>query len=300
MSKVFDKRRLKNLYIPSKNSSGGENGQVTIIGGSYLFHGAALLSLKVASRICDMVFFATPEKSVGHVAEQMKSKLLSFIWVPWDEIESYIAKSDAVLIGPGFLRFGKEKTPENLRGYANHAEGKISREITGRMLKKFPGKSWVIDAGSLQTMDPEWIPENAILTPNNKEFQILFKVSFPNFNINEVAKTVEIMARKYNCVIAYKGPTSVVATREETVLIEGGNPGMTKGGTGDVLAGLTVALLAKNDPFLAAASASYILKAAADELYKEVGTTYNADDLANRIPGVFKKLLNQTRALDKF
>ena len=57
-------------------------------------------------------------------------------------------------------------------------------------------------------------------------------------------------------------------------------------------AGLTVALLAKNEPFLAAASASYIAKAAADELYKKVGVNYNADDLADKIPEVLSRLTN--------
>src|SRR4030065_1868546 len=105
MQKVFDISQLKDLYKPSKSSKGEDNGQVTIIGGSSLFHGAPILALKSASRIVDMVFFATPEKSVGMVAEQLKSKLLSFIWVPWEEAENYITKSDAVLIGPGFMRF---------------------------------------------------------------------------------------------------------------------------------------------------------------------------------------------------
>ncbi|EKD95859.1 MAG: hypothetical protein ACD_24C00299G0001, partial [uncultured bacterium] len=47
--------------------------------------------------------------------------------------------------------------------------------------------------------------------------------------------------------------------------------------------------LAKNDPFLSACAASYIVKAAADELYKKVGVNYNADDLADAIPRLLKK-----------
>jgi len=47
----FDPRELKKLYKPAHESAGEDNGQVTIIGGSSLFHGAPLLALKVASRI---------------------------------------------------------------------------------------------------------------------------------------------------------------------------------------------------------------------------------------------------------
>lgn len=75
--RLFNPSELKLLYKPANNSSGEDNGQVTIIGGSKLFHGAPLLSLKVASRITDMVFFATPESSVGELAQ--KIKLNSFL-----------------------------------------------------------------------------------------------------------------------------------------------------------------------------------------------------------------------------
>jgi len=87
--KEFDVASLKKLYIPSKNSTGEDNGQVTIIGGSSLFHGAPLLSLKVASRIVDMVFFSSPEPTISDVANGIKSKLLSFVWIPWSEVEDY-------------------------------------------------------------------------------------------------------------------------------------------------------------------------------------------------------------------
>ncbi len=282
--KVFGKSELKGLYRPEQDSSGENNGQVTIIGGSKLFSGAPLLSLKVASRISDMVFFTSPEPSVGAIAERIKSKLFSFIWVPWEDVGAYIKKSDAILIGPGFMRFGSEKTPEEKRNYNHHEAGKESRQITKKMLTKFPNKRWVIDAGSLQVIDPELLPKGCVITPNRKEFELLFKVKQDQKNITQ-------MAKKYNCIINSKGPINIVCSSKECVEIKGGNAGLTKGGTGDVLAGLAVALLAKNKPFLAAASASFITKAAADDLYQKVDINYNADDLADKIPEMLKKLL---------
>ena len=71
---IFKRDDLKKLYKPANDSSGEENGQVTIIGGSELFHGAPLFCLTTASRIVDMVFFTSPEKSVGEVANKIKSK----------------------------------------------------------------------------------------------------------------------------------------------------------------------------------------------------------------------------------
>jgi len=282
--KIFNESELKKLCKPAQKISGEDNGQITIIGGSKLFHGAPLLSLKVASRIVDMVFFATPEPSVGKVAEQFKSKLFSFIWVPWDEVDSYIQKSDSVLIGPGFMRYKSEVKNSKLKikNYVDE-EGEKTKEITKHFLIKYPNKKWVIDAGSLQVIDPELLPKGCVVTPNNKEFEMLFKVKSQR-------SIVKSMAEKYNCIINSKGPQNIVCSPTECVEIKGGNAGLTKGGVGDVLAGLSVALLAKNEPFLAAASASFIAKAAADELYKKVGTNYNADDLASQIPETLHKL----------
>jgi NAD(P)H-hydrate epimerase len=148
------------------------------------------------------------------------------------------------------------------------------------VLKKFPNRKWVIDAGSLQVMDADWIPPKAVLTPNKKELKILFGKN----------KNLQSLALKYNCTIVAKGPETTVFSPGQYIKIQGGNPGLTKGGTGDCLAGLTLALLAKNNPLLASCAASYVLKNAADELYKKVKTFYNADDLADHIPKALHRL----------
>ncbi len=296
---VFEKTELKKLYKSPSDSRGEENGQVTIIGGSKLFHGAPLLALTTASRIVDMVFFASPEESLRDVVAKVKSQLFSFIWVPWDEVKLYVAKSDAVLIGPGMMRYAHETENLKLKTKNYDEEGKKTREITKRLLQKFPEKKWVIDAGSLQTMDAEWIPKKAVLTPNRKEFEMLFgsKVnrkiaSSENVNTSDGgyeqseldSSKVGKNAKKHNCTIVAKAVETIVCSPESCVKITGGNAGLTKGGTGDVLAGLAVALLAKNEPFLSACSAGFIVKAVADELYKKVGVNYSADDLAQQIP----------------
>ncbi len=274
---IFDPSELRKLYIPDNNSQGEDNGQITIIGGSHLFHGAPLLSLKAASRIVDMVFFASPEPSLGEIANALKSQLSSFIWVPMEEIEHYIAKSDAVLIGPGFMRFNSEKIDHGLRQEECDEACQRSKSLTENLLEKFLNKKWVIDAGSLQTMEATRIPKNAVLTPNTKEFTQLFG---DNITPQEAAK-------KYECTVVVKNKITHVCSPTQCVEVHGGNAGMTKGGTGDVQAGLTVGLLAKNDPFLAASAASYLVKKAADKLFEKKGAMYNADDLADQIPIVF-------------
>lgn len=280
----FNPQEIKSLYQPAVDSDGEDNGQVTIIGGSKLFHGAPLLALKAASRIVDMVFFTSSEPALEPVITSIKSQLSSFIWIPFDEVDSYIEKSDAVLIGPGMMRY--ERDGESVKDGKFDGEGSKTREITKKLLNNFSNKKWVIDAGSLQTMDQDWIPQGAIVTPNKKEFEMLFKKQMD-------ANAVQAKAREFNCIIVAKGVETIVASADKSVVVKGGNPGLTKGGSGDLLAGLTLGLLAKNDPFLAACCASYLEKKAADELFEKVGVNYNMDDLANKIPETYRELLKK-------
>jgi NAD(P)H-hydrate epimerase len=270
---VFEEKELKSLYKPQDVGKGG-NGQIVIIGGSSLFHGAPLFALKTASRIVDMVFFSSPESSLSEIASRLKSKLNSFIWVPFEQIEEYLGKADAILIGPGLMRYHHEGRIED------DAAGQESKRITEQLLKKFPQKQWVIDAGSLQVMEPKFIPPKAILTPNKKEYKILFGQEKP-----------QAVAQKYDCVVVFKNASTEVFSKKESRLVKGGNSGLIKGGTGDVLAGLSLALAAKNEPFFSACAASFIVKKAADELYQKVGFAYNADDLAEKIPEVIGNFL---------
>lgn len=78
------------------------------------------------------------------------------------------------------------------------------------------------------------------------------------------------------------------------VRVEGGNPGMTKGGTGDVLAGLIAALYCTHDAITAAVVGSYINKKAGDDLYQTVGPYFNASDLTEQIPKTLWRELQET------
>ncbi len=289
---IFDKKQIKTLFQPAKDSNGEDNGQVAIIGGSSLFHGAPILSLKTASRVVDMVFFTSPEKQVEKVADYIKSELSSFIWTPFEEVERYIEKADAVLIGPGFMRYKSENAPHHSGQHVCDEACQLTRNTSEELLKKFPSKKWVIDAGSLQTIDPEWIPQNAILTPNKKEFAQLFGTASLAEEMEDNVFVVSKYAKQHNCVIVVKGEKTLVSNGDQSVLVEGGNPGLTKGGTGDVQAGLTAALLAKNEPFLAACAAAQIIKCAADDLFAEQNVYFNADDVAAQIPQTLSALLH--------
>lgn len=278
MTDTFNLSLLKDLFVPKSGSHKGDNGKVMIIGGSKLFHAASLWPLEIASKIVDMVFYSSvPENN--ELVQNVKQEWRNGIVVPRSKIDDYITESDSVLIGPGLPREeGAEKGDDD------------TKKLTESLLQKYPDKRWVIDGGSLQTMDPQFIPKNAILTPHHGEFAKLFGVEGNMDSVQE-------MAKKYHCVIVLKGQEDIVATPDTSIVVKGGNAGMTKGGTGDVLAGLIASLYAQNsDPFLAASAGSYINKKAAESLSEKVDTYFNASDLVEEIPVVMKQLLQESES----
>ena len=251
------------IYRAAKDSHKGDNGKLLVIGGSELFHAAALWTADVASRIVDLVHFSSPAVENNDLMRiKIKEKFWNGIVVAWEEVEEYIVEDDCVVIGPGMIRSGETKT------------------IVNKLVTKFADKKWVVDGGALQEMDRELLNENMIITPHKGEYQILFGEA-----------DIEDMAKKYKCTILLKGMEDTVCDGYKCVRVAGGNEGMTKGGTGDVLAGLVGALYCKNEAFVAAQAGSEINKQAGDRLYERVGPYFNATDLVKEIPKVMKQEL---------
>ena len=260
--KLVTDEDIAKLILPSGDSHKGQNGKLLIIGGSHLFHAASLWALTVASRIVDLVHYSSVPENNEHVA-QAKKEFRNGIVIARSDVDAYIEEDDCILIGPGMTRDSE------------------TADLTNRLLKKHIQKQWVIDAGALQMMDISLIPKNAILTPHHQEFARAFGDA-----------TVTNVAGKYHCIVLLKGQVDIVSNGEDIRMIEGGNAGMTKGGTGDVLAGLIAALACKSDPFTATLVGSFINKKAGDALYESVGPFFNATDLANQIPKTMKELLD--------
>jgi hydroxyethylthiazole kinase-like uncharacterized protein yjeF len=295
----FNLDDLKKLYIPASGSHKGQNGKLMIIGGSHLFHAASLWSLQVASKIVDMVFYSSVADN-NEIVQKAKEEFRNGIVVPRESIEDYIEEADVILIGPGMVRseleIGNLKLEiGNLKDLKQiEDEGVQTHFLTKYLLEKYPHKKWVIDAGALQMMDPEWLKQlggNVIITPHPQEFERVFGGGIMNHESGIMEEDVREIAKEYECIILLKGEKDVVCSPEKCTEIAGGNAGMTKGGTGDVLAGLVAALACNNDLFLAAVAGSYINKKAGEALFGRVGYYFNSSDLAQEIPLVMKNLL---------
>lgn len=252
---------LSQITIPKESSRKGENGRVLVIGGSLLFHAASFWSAAMASRLVDMVHFTSPIlENNDLMRKRAKAKFWDGIVVPYEEVEHYIEEDDAILIGPGMER------------------GEETRRIVNNFLKKYPHKKWIVDGGALQEVDPLLLTKNMIITPNHKELEI-------------IKNKLGTQYASLKATILAKGPSDTITQEDQNTSITGGSPGLTRGGTGDVLAGLVLGLSAKSEAFPSCVVASYCLKNASESLSNKVGSFFSPTDLITQIPHTLNSLL---------
>jgi len=274
------KSYLSKLSLPDQDSHKGQNGRALIIGGSSLFHSASLWAAEVASHFCDMVHYSSTVEN-QEIFLALKKKFQNGIIVPQEKLKEYVKEDNAILVGSGMVREGEES--------------KYTYDLAKSLIEDFPEKQFVFDAGALQVMDKEWLlklKKPAVVTPHQKEFETLFGEAVLNLPLEEKIKMVEEMAKKYKTIILLKAITDIVSDGKETYLVEGGNAGLTKGGTGDVLAGLTTALSTNNLSLISAVSASILLKKTGDRLFQSKGYWYNISNIIELIPEVLKENIN--------
>ncbi len=288
----------KLLSVPSldPDSHKGNNGRVCIIGDSPLIHGisqlsalgAAELMIRIGSISNDSVYYCSTKENV----DAMKKRFSIFIGIYRDELDEYLASTDVVLIGPGMMY-----APQEGRIETNN-EPLITAALTKKILTT--DKRIIIDACSLQVIHADDLKghSHVIITPNRKEMSILFGVDMnllithhhsSEKEISAVAEILQIYAKKYNITILLKGPIDIMADKDRWFYTTGGNAGMTKAGTGDILAGVLASLYTRiDDPLIACATASFLIKETSDELHKKYKDFYNAEDLTKYIGPVFE------------
>jgi len=125
-----------------------------------------------------------------------------------------------------------------------------------------------------------------VLTPHSGEYQILTGHEVPD-DLEQRAADVQKTAEELSAVVLLKGHVDVISDGERVKFNFSGNPGMTVGGTGDVLSGIVAAFLAqKVDAFEAAVAGAFINGAAGDFVASEKGFHMVATDLLEWIPKV--------------
>ena len=277
---ILSASTIKNFITARKSTSRkGENGIVLVVGGSYIYHGAPILSSLAALRSgTDLVYTSVPKINVAST----RSISPNLIVIPLVD-QKLTLGAVKKLVGA---------LPRNLHS-ATIGMGLAIQEknsliyLVKSLLDRDVRLS--LDASALI---PEVLPilanKNVVVTPHAGEFKRLFGEILSD-SIPERINLVEQNALKYGITILLKGPTDIVSDGNVTYLCEKNTPAMTVGGTGDVLSGLVAGLLSNNRNCLeSAAAACYICSLAGKETQSKLGLHITSMDLIDEIPNVMK------------
>lgn len=262
----------------------GMHGSLLVVGGSETYSGAPALSAMGAYGVgLDLVYVAVPETAAQTVAGFSPS--LITVKLRGDhldtenvgQLEPFLGKVNAVAVGPGLGQ--RDDTAEAYaRLHASAQEKKLPMVIDADALKAYPAHR------------PK-IASPTIFTPHSREFKILTGKDVGD-DFKERGAVVQREAKRLRAVVLLKGRVDVVSDGARTRYNWTGNPGMTVGGTGDVLTGVAGAYLAMGVPaFEAACAAAYVNGAAGDSVAAEKGHHLLPEDVAAEVPYAIEECL---------
>ncbi|HEY5607786.1 MAG TPA: NAD(P)H-hydrate dehydratase [Alphaproteobacteria bacterium] len=247
-----------------------DRGHAVVFGGAEMT-GAGRLAARAALRIgAGLVTVAAAPGARAIYQSDQTAALLTSAVDGLDAIAKLLddKRKTAALIGPGY------------------GVGGATREAVRRIVAATPA---VLDADALTSFADE--PgalfaaikgKRCVLTPHEGEFARIFSIAGDKLTRARTA------AARCGAVVVLKGPDTVIAHPDGRAAINANAPPeLATGGTGDVLAGMILGLLAQNvDPFIAACAAVWLHGAAATA----VGPGLIADDLPRALPAVLREL----------
>ena len=247
----------------------GDNGEVLVVGGGP-YTGAPSLTARAALRTgADLVRVACPETVAreiqGFSADLIVRDLPGDRIGPnhLDRIRDLAAENDVVVLGPGL------------------GDGDGTADFVRAFLDNYDGRA-VVDADALRVVPEVDTDADLICTPHQGELVGMGGETADD--PGERGDLVRSFAAEIGHTLLVKGAYDVVTDGDDVRLNRTGNPGMTVGGTGDVLAGATGALVAQTDAFSAAAVGAYVTGTAGDLVADERGYGLVATDLLDRLP----------------
>ena len=210
----------------------GAYGHALFIGGSYGKMGAAVLSAKACLR-----------SGVGLLTAHCPECGVSVLQTAVPEAMCLPDKAHSTI----------SLLPENLSPYSAIGIGcglgtePDSSKVLMRLMEQAT-QPLVLDADAINILSkhPEWInllPKNTIITPHPKEFE---RLSGPYKNRYEQIQKAQDFSQKHHIFVVLKGAhTAIVCPNGEVHFNTNGNPGMATAGSGDVLCGMILSLLAQ-------------------------------------------------------
>lgn len=262
MEKITREYVLRCLPRRAEDANKGSFGTVAAFAGSSAYRGAAALAAEGALRGgAGLVFLATVPDAMQLALMRtpeccvLPCRADADGWLCPDDVRTAAARfapGKAVLLaGPGL----------------GDGAGRVLSILLGG---DFVWKGCLLDADALNavasgTAGGVSLPENAILTPHPGEMARLTGLTVAQVQADRPGVAARYAAQ-HDCVVVLKGSGTVIAAPDGSLLLNTtGNPGLARGGSGDILAGMIAALLAQGlTPFHAAACGVWLHGAAAD------------------------------------
>lgn len=280
---------VRPLFPPRElDAHKGRFGHLLVVAGSLGKTGAAVLAGRAALRsgvgLCTIAAPASQQPVVAAQAPEYMTEALpetaarSLSLESRDRILELARRMDAVALGPGL----------SLDPEAQELARVLIRELDQPMVVDADALSAL--AGHLDLLRHAAGPR--ALTPHPGEMARLLGVTIEAVQADRIELT-RAFARAHGAAIALKGAHTVIAGPDGHVAINPtGNPGMAKGGSGDVLTGIVGALLAREiGPAAALQAGCYVHGLAADVAVRERGE-YGmlASDIIEGVPAALRAL----------
>ncbi|PYB67597.1 bifunctional ADP-dependent NAD(P)H-hydrate dehydratase/NAD(P)H-hydrate epimerase [Thermoplasma sp. Kam2015] len=259
------------LYYPRPDPSShkGMNGTLAIVAG-WEFYGSSVIAALAAERIgLDLIRIYVSERNYQIVSGYDPGLIVRPVSAIDDAVAAEIYGNSAMLVGPGMGRSAE----------AMDAARKIILE------SKIP---MVVDADALNVVGEyqgSFQGKTVIITPHKGEFR---RIS----GMEPTEENAVAFAKKKGLIVVLKGQVDVITDGKDVYYSKGGNPRMTMGGTGDLLAGLISSFLAKSiDPIRSCLMGTYLNKAIGDAAHAKHGYWYTITDMIGEIPAVMDKYI---------
>jgi NAD(P)H-hydrate epimerase len=302
--------------LPSRpvNAHKGTFGTAMLVAGSINYTGAALLAARSALRVgAGLVRLAPPQVIYPILASRLAE--VTYLPLPHDEgglapeaarvIRDNLARVKALLIGPGLgqsqptvsflldLLGGKAAGKRSLMGFRR--SDPVDAADDANVLPPL-----VLDADALNILAQQeawWqlLPVDSILTPHPGEMARLMDSTIKDVQASRLDVAVD-MAAKWHQIVLLKGAHTVIAAPDgRTTVMPFANPALAKAGSGDVLAGAIVGLLAQGlAPFDAAVAGAYLHGLAGELTRENIGVTAAiAGDLIGFLPVAIREVTGE-------
>lgn len=272
-AKRLDKTSLPFLAPRPRTAHKGMYGRVLVIGGDHGFGGAALLSAESALRSgAGMVTLATRTEHVPVALTRMPEIMSAGIHSA-NQLMTLIEAASVLVVGPGL---GQDSWGRSLLSAAANADRP---------------QVWDADALNQLATGQVVLPKNSVITPHPGEAARLLGISTQEVQ-NDRAAAAHALARTFNAVCVLKGSGSLIADVDgRLALCDRGHPAMATAGLGDVLAGLTGALMAQHMSAFDAACLAVWLHASAGQ---KIGASGRGMAASDSIPAI-RQLLEELK-----